>query len=321
MAGEEFLSQEEIDMLLQSLGKEEEEEKEEVSYEPFPIDKLERISPTRLIKLEQVVNRWTAGATTELRGIIFNLDSISLSNIKTEKISDFVLKIPLPAAIAILNVEAFGGRFYLVLDTRLIYTVISIIFGGPAQPYKVEGKSFTKFEQRIIRNLVDILVKHLSDAWRDLVGEGEIEFAGMEDNPRRLITVSRNETVIVITLSVEIESFKGEIYLALPMKTLEPIKDILRTADTESGSFKDVILDNLMSVDVLVEAPLPPFSVSVSELVELKEGDFVPIDRRAVSSVLIRVSGVPMFKGVLGESDGRKAVKIEAYAESFRGGG
>ncbi len=315
MAEEDFLSQEEIDMLLQSLGKEEEEEGPSVEYKPFNINELERISPTRLIKLEQVINRWIAAATTELRGIIFNLDSISLSDIKTEKISDFVLKIPLPAAIAVLNVEALGGRMYMVLDTRLIYTIISIIFGGPAQPYKVEGKSFTKFEMKIIKNLIDIFVKHLNSAWMELVGEGEIEFAGFEDNPRRLITVSRNEIVIVITLEVEIEAFKGEVYLAIPMKTIDPIKDKLRTADSESGSFRDVILENLMGTEVLLEAILPPLTMSVGEVLELKEGDFIPLDRRAGESVIVKVSGVPMFRGILGESAGKKAVKITSLIE------
>ncbi|WP_457600355.1 flagellar motor switch protein FliM [Hydrogenivirga sp.] len=315
MAEEDFLSQDEIDMLLQSLGKEEEETEEEISYKPFDINELERISPTRLVKLEQVVNRWIASATAELRGIIFNLDSISLSDIKTEKISDFVLKIPLPAAIAVLNIEELNGRMYMVLDTRLIYTIISIIFGGPAQPYKVEGKSFTKFELKMINNLVEVLVRHLNDAWVDLIKEGEIQFVGIEDNPRRLITISRNEIVIVITLEVEIEGFKGYIYLAIPMKTIDPIKDILRTADTESGNFKDVILTNLMTTPVLMEAIFPPLTMSVKELLELKEGDFIPLDPRATDSITVKVAGVPMFRGILGESAGRKAVKIKSFVD------
>lgn len=318
MAQEDFLSQEEIDLLLRSLGKEEEEVKAE--YKPFDLNQLERISPTRLVKIEQVVNRWVATATTELKGIIFNLDAISLADIRTEKIADFVLKIPLPAAIAVLNVEDLGGRMYMVLDTRLIYTIVSVIFGGPAQPYKVEGKNFTKFETRIIKNLVSVFTKHLNSAWMDLVGRGEIEFVGLEDNPRRLITVSRNELVIVITLKVEIDTFKGDVYLAIPMKTIEPIKDILRTADLERESFEKVILESLMDVEVLLEAVLPAFVMSVREVLELKEGDFLPIDRGAVGSIVVKVSGVPTYKGILGESGGKKAVKITYLIErSFRG--
>ncbi|RLJ71128.1 flagellar motor switch protein FliM [Hydrogenivirga caldilitoris] len=315
MAEEDFLSQEEIDMLLQSLGKEEEKSEEQIKYRPFDINELERISPTRLVKLEQVVNRWVAGATVELRGIIFNLDNISLSGIKTEKISDFVLKIPLPAAIAVLQIESLNGRVYMVLDTRLIYTIISIIFGGPAQPYKVEGKSFTKFEQKIINNLIELLVKHLNNTWVELVREGEIRFIGIEDNPRRLITVSRNEIMIIITLEVEIEGFKGNIYLAIPMKTIEPIKDILRTTDTESGNYRDLILASLMNTSVTLEATFPVMKMRVRELLELKEGDFVPLSPRAPNSVTVKVAGVPMFTGVLGESSGRKAVKIKSFVK------
>ena len=304
-------------MLLQSLGKEEEEEtKEEVSYKPFNINELERISPTRLIKLEQAMNRWITTVTGDLRSIVFNLDTISIAEIKTEKISDFVLRIPLPAAIAVLSVEALNGKMYLVLDTRLIYTIISIIFGGPPQPYRVEGKSFTKLELKIISQLVNIFVKHLDQAWRELIREGSVKFTGIEDNPRRLITVSRNEMVIVVILEVEIEAFKGYVYLAIPMKTIEPIKDSLRSADLGGEDFKREILQHLMTMEVNVEAVLPAITMTIGEILELKEGDFISLDKRSTERVTLRVSGVPMFTGILGESEGKKAVKIESLIEA-----
>ncbi len=317
MAEEEFLSQDEIDMLLQSLGKEEEEEGEELTYKPFDIGELERISPTRLIKLEQVINRWITSATAELRSMIFNLDAITLLDIKTEKISDFVLKIPLPAAIAVLEIESLNGKMYMVIDTRLIYTIISIIFGGPAQPYKVEGKSFTKFELKVTHNLVELMVKHLNYAWRELIKEGEVRFTEIEDNPRRLITVSRNEIVIVITLELDIEGFKGYIYLAIPMKTIEPIKESLRTAEVERGEYMDAIVANLLTTEVVLEAVLPPLTMTVGDILELKEGDFIPLDPRSTVSVTVKVQGVPMYRGVLGESEGKKAVKINSFVEHF----
>jgi len=311
MAQEEFLSQEEIDMLLQSLGKEEgEEEKEVLECEPFDINALERISPTRLIKLEQVINRWISTATTELRGVIFNLDAISLSDMKTEKISDFVLKIPLPSAIAVLSLEGLGGRFYMIIDTKLIYTIISIIFGGPPQPYKIEGRNFTKVELKVINNIVEILVKHLNASWNDLVGRGSIEYQGLEENPRRMITVSANEIVIVATMEVDIEGFKSNIYLALPMKTIEPIRDILRTSESESSEHRRTMLESILGIPVVLEAVFPPLKLTVKEILDLKEGDFIPIDKKAPEAVQITVYGVPMFEGILGESIGKKAIQI-----------
>ncbi len=75
-----------------------------------------------------------------------------------------------------------------------------------------------------------------------------------------------------------------------------------------------------MGAQVLLEAILPPLNLSVGEVLELKEGDFVPLDRRAGEAVVIKVSGVPMFKGILGESNGKKAVKITSLIEySFKG--
>ncbi len=317
MAGEDFLSQEEIDMLLQSLGKEEEAgDKESVSYEPFDINSLERISPTRLVKLEQIINNWISSATSELRSIIFNLDAISLSEVRTEKISDFVLKIPVPSAIAVLVIEGLGGRMYMVIDTKLIYTIISIIFGGPAKPYKVEGRSFTKVETKVIMNILEILIRHLDSSWRELTAGGGISFAGLEENPRRLITVSSNEVIIVATLEVDIEGVKSNIYLAIPMKTIEPIRDVLRSSESDGESSRRLMMENLLRTPVELEASFPKLKVSVQEVVGLKEGDFLPIDKRSPESVIVSALGVPMFEGVLGESGGRKAVKIRKVVDT-----
>jgi len=59
--------------------------------------------------------------------------------------------------------------------------------------------------------------------------------------------------------------------------------------------------------------------MSVRELLELKEGDFIPLSRRASESVLIKVASVPFFVGILGESAGHKAVKIKSFTESAAG--
>ncbi|HIC97198.1 MAG TPA: FliM/FliN family flagellar motor switch protein [Aquificaceae bacterium] len=63
---------------------------------------------------------------------------------------------------------------------------------------------------------------------------------------------------------------------------------------------------------------MPLFKMSVGNILDMKEGDFLPMDRRATSSVLIKTVGVPLFRGVLGESEGRKAVKIEELVRDER---
>jgi flagellar motor switch protein FliM len=48
--------------------------------------------------------------------------------------------------------------------------------------------------------------------------------------------------------------------------------------------------------------------MTISEVIELKVGDVIPIDMP--ESVLLEVENVPVFKGKLGLSDGNYAIEI-----------
>ncbi len=316
---QDFLSQEEVDLLLKSLGKEQEEaeggdEREDVK--PFDINELEKISPLRYARLEQIINKWTVYLFPELKSVVINLENISMKSLSHEKLSDFILKIPLPSAIAVLEIEPLEGKFYLIIDPRLLYTIVSVVLGGPPKSYKIEGKSFTKVEYRIMKRVLTKMVDTLDRAWNEFIPDSRIRLVDIDDNPRHLITVSKQEIILLTTMELEIETFKGQFFLVLPMKNLDPIKDTLRNTRTGEENLKDVVVENLMNTPVLIEALLDRFQMSVRDILNLKEGDIINTDRYISSKISIIAGGVPLFEGTLGTSRGKKAVRIDMLKET-----
>ncbi len=316
---QDFLSQEEVDLLLKSLGKEQEEAEggeEQSNVKPFNFDELEKISPLRYARLEQIINKWTVYLFPELKSVVINLENISMESLSHEKLSDFILKIPLPSAIAVLEIEPLEGKFYLIIDPRLLYTIVSVVLGGPPKSYRIEGKSFTKVEYRIMKRVLSKMVDTLDRAWREFVPDSGIKLVDIDDNPRHLITVSKQEMILLATMELEIETFKGKFFLVLPMKNLDPIKDTLRNTQVGGEDLRDLVVENLMNTPVVVEALLDRFTMTVKEVLELKSGDLISIDKYINSKISIVAGGIPLFEGILGTSKDKKAVKVESLLDT-----
>jgi flagellar motor switch protein FliM len=64
----------------------------------------------------------------------------------------------------------------------------------------------------------------------------------------------------------------------------------------------------IMRSEVTLNSHLVEKEMPISEVIELKAGDVIPIDMP--ETVLIEVENVPVFRGKLGLSDGNYAIEI-----------
>ena len=235
---DELLSQEEINLLLQTLGKEEKKEAviEEEKIKPLDLTLFEHISAGRIAGLELIFERWINGLRKGLTSLIVTIPDIFKESVNIVRFGDFVAKLPLPCAVGIFNIEPLRGQCLIAIDPRLIYIVISSVFGGSAKQYKIEGKEFTRIEMRFIQRLLNLCYQELELAWSTVM-KVRIVPINIETNPT-LLTVSRaKEKFILLKLTVIIEGSEGYIYLAIPEASIAPYKDMLKgTTEIKSKS-------------------------------------------------------------------------------------
>ncbi len=315
---DKFLSQEEIDLLLQSLGKEAGEEEAVIDtsqVKAFDLNSLEHVSMSRVAGLELIIEKWVRNVKTSLATIVVNLTDVRSEEITLIKFSDFILKIPLPSAIAILNINPLKGSSFLVVDPKLIFVIVSSIFGGSPKPYKVEGKEFTRVEMRIIKRVVEVLVKSFEEAW-NIVIEGNIEIMGIEVNPKFLTVASPRERFIVSRITIDIEGFEGFVYMAIPERGIEPFKEKLRNvSEIDIVSVKENLIDNMKNVPVKLEASLGETVITIQDLLNLEEGHVLKLNTHIKEPIKVKIQGVPKLKAILGESGTMKAIKILEFME------
>ncbi|WP_457641145.1 flagellar motor switch protein FliM [Persephonella sp.] len=224
---DEFLSQEEIDALL---GGEDTGEKEEVKSEvaPFDFSEVEHIKKGGLPGLEMIFERWIKIYRDEVRKVTPRINMVWRENIYITRFNSFMLKIPLPSSYNIFTMRPLKENALLIVDSRLVFTIISVLFGGPAQPFKVEGREFTKLETKIVEDLVNSALKSFESVWNNIYPV-VVELRSIELNPNLAKIVSPNEKVIVVECRMDIDGYEAPFYFCFPQSMFLPIKEIIYT--------------------------------------------------------------------------------------------
>ncbi len=309
---DELLSQEEINLLLQTLGKEE-EKKVEVTEErirPLDLSLFERISAGRIPGLELIFERWINGLRRALTSIVATIPTLFKEGVSIVRFGELIAKLPVPSAIGLFNIEPLRGTCLITIDPKLIYIVVSTVFGGGAKPYRIEGKDFTRIELKLIQRLLNACYQELEIAWNTVL-EVKINPVGIETNPALLTIARSREKFILFRLVVVIEGSDGIIQLAIPEHAIAPYREILKgTTEAKTRDVEQNLLKQLQKVPINLEVVLGRTSISFKELLELKAGDVISLEKLLREPVEVRVEGIPKFEAFLGQVGSKKAVKM-----------
>ncbi|MDO4766978.1 MAG: flagellar motor switch protein FliM [Pseudomonadota bacterium] len=314
-----ILNQDEVDALLRGIsGGEIETEEEPVESAdgivPFDLVNQDRIIRARMPVLEIINDRFSRLMTGALGNTMRKRIDVNPMSIEMSKFGDFMRSLPVPTSINIFKLEPLRGNALLVVDTRLVFSLVENFFGGVGTHPKIEGRDFTPIEQSVIAKVVKIILSNLEDAWRP-VHEIAVELLRSEINPQFATIVPPSDVVVVISFEVELENAMGTMVLALPYATIEPIRAKLYAAfQTERLEIDQVWVsrfrDRLMETPVDMDITLGTTRLTGRQLLNLKVGDVVLLDQDEDDLLTARVQGILKFQGEPGLVKGNKAFKV-----------
>mgnify|MGYP001626145338 CR=1 FL=1 len=315
---EQVLGQDEVDLLLKSLGKEEEVEEKSLGYEKFDIDDLEHISLGTIAGLEIILEKWSRLSRAKLSSLVVAINNVYKAETSLVRFEDLLSKLPVPSCINMFNITGLKGTHFLILDPRMIYSIVSVIFGGSAKPYKIEGKEFTRLELKIIKKVVDLLLSAFQESWSSILS-GEVMYLETEVNPALIAPMnSKKEMFIQAHINVEIDGIEYPVFLALQNSSLEPVVDRLRNVSevAEYVDYDKILKELLKNIKVKLSATIDGGNFYVKDILDWEVGDQIILKAPANKPIKINVEGVPKMYGVLGRSKSKKAVKILKILEN-----
>lgn len=159
---ESFLSQEEVDALLEGVTGESQkltEEVEEVDgIRTYSISSQERIVRGRMPTMEIVNERFARNFRVGLFNLIRRSPEVSVGPVSVQKYSAFLRELAVPTNFNIVAVRPLRGSGLIVCEPTLVFGVIDCLYGGTGKyQTRIEGRDFSATEQRVINRLVDVI--------------------------------------------------------------------------------------------------------------------------------------------------------------------
>ena len=320
---ESFLSQEEVDALLEGVTGESQKLVEEVhergEVRAYNISSQERIVRGRMPTMEIVNERFARNLRVGLFNFIRRSPEISVGSVTVQRYSAFLRELAVPTNFNIVAIRPLRGSGMIVCEPALVFGVIDTLYGGIGKfQSRIEGRDFSATEQRVINRLVDVITDEYKKAWKGIYPL-ELEYQRSEMQPQFANIATPSEIVISTSFQLEIGEITGAIHFCMPYATLEPIRDVLYSS-TQGDSLEvdrrwvNVLTQEIQAAEVTLVAELARADATVEQLLAMKAGDFIELDREP--RIQATVEGVPVFECQYGTHNAKYAIRIE---KSLRG--
>ena len=313
----DFLSQDEVDALLNGVSGQTEEAAEEESFEgvrPYNLATQERIVRGRMPTLEIINERFARMLRLGLFNFVRRTAEISVGPVRVQKYADFVRNLVVPTNLNLVQVKPLRGTALLIFNPELVYLVIDSLFGGNGQFHtRVEGRDFTQTEQRIIQRLIAVVFEDLEKAWA-AVHPLKFEYIRSEMNTQFANIATPNEVVVVTTFNIELGTAAGEFHICMPYSMLEPIRDVL--CSPLQGEQMDVdkrwvrlLSRQVQSADVELVVNFGRAELTLQQVLNMQPGDVISLD--VARPLMAEVDGVPVMECKCGVFNGQYALQVE----------
>ncbi len=314
----DFLSQDEVDALLQGVtGEPDEAVKEDQqasTVRPYNLATQERIVRGRMPTLEIINERFARLLRIGLFNFVRRSAEISVGPVRIIKYSEFIRNLAVPTNLNLVQVKPLRGTALFIFDPTLVFLVVDNLFGGSGHAHtRVEGRDFTATEQRIIQRMLGIVFEDLEKSWAP-VHELKFDYVRSEINTQFANISTPNEVVIVTTFSIEFGATSGEFHICMPYAMLEPIRDLLYSSIQGDHMEVDKRWVRLMSkqiqhADVELVVNLGQVQLTFEQLLKMQVGDVVAID--IPQPIVAEIDGIPVMECKCGILNGQYALKVE----------
>jgi flagellar motor switch protein FliM len=320
-----ILSQEEVDVLLKGLsGGEIETDRSELREPgdvlPYDLTSQDRIIRGRMPTFEMTMEKFARLFRLSLSALLRRVVGVSALSIEMMKFGEFLKTLPVPTSLHIFRMEPLRGSAVIVVESKVIFSLVDILFGGSGQSsFKIEGREFTAIENRLIKRVVLSSLSDFEKAWKAII-ELKVGYQRSEINPQFAHIVPLTDVVVVAHFEIEMEYSSGVVSICIPYAMLEPVRDKLLAGFQSDALEVDRVWttrfrDGLMVSKVELIVELGRTEVSAKEVVDLKKGDVIMLDRYRVDPLDVYVEGVQKLTAFPGVFKGSSAIQISGMLE------
>ncbi|MEO0317342.1 MAG: Flagellar motor switch protein FliM [Pseudomonadota bacterium] len=314
---ENFLSQEEVDVLLRGVSGDAEEAQQDADtsgVRTYNLATQERIVRGRMPTLEIINERFARLFRIGLFNFLRRTAEVSVGPVRVSKYSEFIRNLVVPTNLNLVHCKPLRGTALMVIDPNLVFLMIDNLFGGDGRFHtRVEGRDFTQTEQRIIQRVLEIWFETYRKSWEP-VHPLEFEYIRSEMNTQFANIATPNEVVVSTTFTVELGSQSGEMHVCMPYSMIEPIRDLLtsslqgETLEMDQRWIK-LLKQQIQTAEVELVVDLGNIRMTLADVMKMRAGDVISVD--IPDTLEAKVAGVPVMHCTHGQLNGQYAIRVQ----------
>ncbi len=317
----QVLSQQEIDSLIAGItsGTVEVEallQEQPKTVLPYDFRRPNRISKAQLRSLQSIHETFAETVAYYLLSRLQTLASITVSSVDQLFYSEYLLSLPRPGCLYIVNAGDPQRHIILELSPQLALVVVERLLGGEATTVPPKARSVTPIEQAVLKGVVEHILQVLEDSWKPTASM-HFQLVRMETEPEFVQIASASEIVVVVSMQVMLGIHSYMMSLCYPTFTLEDVLSRLeRQQVTHSASPEQqrqnalIVQKHLQSIPLQVSVELGTATITVAELLQLRVGDVLRLNTQVTDMLLLSIEGQPKLWVRPGSIAGRRAVQV-----------
>ena len=244
---------------------------------------------------------------------------VNPTRVQILKFGDYLKGLRAPLSVNIVRMTPLRGNSVIIIDPNVVFSSLDSFFGGFGKGVGElpSGRLFTPTESRIIKIILEVFFRSLTEAWGPLMPI-ECEHVSSEINPQFAQIADENDLVVLSRFEADATASggKGFIDLVYPYATLKPVRELL-SSRVQSGEgneesdkkWRQELALALGDAKLELQVTMGEIKTTLHHLNHLQEGDLLFFKKD--DTALMSANGVPAFHVNVGTRGSQVAVQID----------
>jgi flagellar motor switch protein FliM len=305
------LSQQEIDTVFQNI----QDHKREAPAVKFDFRRPDRIPKSQVRAIHLLHDTFVRNLVSSLSAYLRSYLTVNLVSVEQLSYAEFLDGLPSSTCLVSLGLSPYDGNGVLELNPSLVFPILEMLLGGTGKSSAAIQRDITEIEQRLLDGLFRIILQDLREAWKSVTAV-DFTIESMETEPQLLHLLAPNEAVVSIGIEMRIGESVGMMNIAMPSIVIKMMRQkfdqqwsVRKThaSQSEQGRLLRILRQASLSVEARLEGP----TLTVHDLLELKEGHVLLFDYPVERSIDLLVNGAHKFTGHVVGAGKRRACQVD----------
>jgi flagellar motor switch protein FliM len=244
---------------------------------------------------------------------------VNPTRVQILKFGDYLKGLRPPLSVNMVRMSPLRGNSVIIIDPNVVFSSLDSFFGGFGKGVGElpPGRLFTPTETRIIKIILEVFFRSLTEAWGPLMPI-ECEHVSSEINPQFAQIADENDLVVLSRFEADATASggKGFIDLVYPYATLKPVRELL-SSRVQSGEgneesdrkWRKDLAAAVGDAKLELQVTMGEIKTTLHHLNHLQEGDLLFFKKD--DTALMTANGVPAFHVNVGTRGSQVAVQID----------